>query len=555
MNRTNRLRPNWLLFLLWSLFINVFTLWVVDPLVEDYSILGVVALFCIGGIWVVSIPRQWRKKWLTFTLFAVFLGTGFNSLSFFPPGHRLTWTILMSIAMIIAAFWYARIRVLPMVLSAILLAVCNMWMPFEDWTLLTHFKISYYGKAGLNPMDMPSLPMVVTTRANGTKAIVTLSSYTETKSDVEQAVSTAGVTANDLHNVIQSFNHRYTLIEVGLHDGKFTEAPANPNDLSNLNPVGLYSSFFPMSVAHWAVQSNGNVLQYTVPTLTPLQSEQLTNDAADYPANLLALSETVQSKNTAHWNSLLTQLGVSAKRGLQVESGRLTGEWNGRVIDVPVQSTTLIGTGSFTAPGRQQALLEGANRLQVVDLDTGSGQLVSTFVGSLSSPLSDDIRIGPIDNSGQDVIFVNESPAFILKASASGNWSTLYTAPANSSLRFEGTAVFGSDKTPEIITDDPSYMRPTPIRFLSSYTYRNGQLIRNWRVYRTNVVNVYPVQFANNRPTQLVLSIYNEGKFFILSRHFIPVVPITSGLFALSVLIGFILRIRKGGKRNASSRA
>ncbi len=547
-------RVDWILYLLWALFINMCNIWLIGPLVEDYSILGVISLFVILGIWLISIPPKWRKKWITFTLFAIMLGTGYSSLSYYPTGHRVVLTIVISVLLIVLAAWVGKVRILSLVFGALVLIAGNWWLPFSDWTFLSHFSVAYYGKLGLNPADMPSLPVVPVPTSNGKNVLITLSLMPETTQDVQTSVAAAGSTPNSLHDVIQSFDHRYEVMEITYQNGKFVRVPAKPSDIARLNPIDLVSTFFPMEEARWSVE-NGKVIQYTVPTITAQQYAQISNDAANYPSNALAMAEQVQEANMRNWDELLAKLGITPTHQLSVANGILHGTWNGHDIHVAVNSTALVATGSFTSPNAQQALLEGANRLQIVDLNSGSGKLVSTYVGSATSPVSSDIRVGAIDNSGREAIFVNDAPAFILQASAHGPWKTLYTAPPNSSLRFEGSAVWGSDKTPEIITDDPSLLRPTPTRFLTSYTYRDGQLYRNWRVYHTNVVNVYPVRFQPNGKMYLAFTIYNQGKFFILSRQFIPVVPITASLLGLSVLIGFILRMRMGGQKRAESKS
>lgn len=554
MRRMNRFRIDWLLFLAWALFINLCNLWLIGPLVQDYSILGVVALFIIAGVWFASIPPRFRKKWLTFTVYSILLGTGIDSLTFYPTGHKIAWMVIMSVAMMVAAFAYARIRLLSLTVAALGVILCNLWLPYEDWTLLSHFRILYYGKAGLNPADMPSLPMVVVPTKDGQHVLVTLSNFKESKDSVLQAVQAAGRSPNDLHNVVESLGHRYQLVEVAEQNGKFALSSVRPSDLAAMDPAALFSSSFPMRVADWTVDQ-GKVIQYSSASNTASELTKLTNNPADYPSNLLAASEHVMDLNLAHWSDLLKTLGVSRSQGLSVTGGMLSGTWNGHTISLPVAATEVVATGSFTSAHASEALLEGANRLQIVNLTDGTGALVSTYVGSVNSALTDDIRVGPVDATGQDMIFVNGSPAFILRASATGAWQDIYTAPPQSSLRFEGSVAFGQDKTPEILTDDPSLMRATSIRFLTSYTLRDGQLVRNWRVYHTNLVNVYPVQFTPSGPTDLVLSVYNQGKFFVLSRHFIPVVPLTSGLLGLSVAIGFVIRLRKGERRHATTRA
>lgn len=99
---------------------------------------------------------------------------------------------------------------------------------------------------------------------------------------------------------------------------------------------------------------------------------------------------------------------------------------------------------------------------------------------------------------------------------------------------------------PEIITDDPSYIRNSPVRYFTSYTYRDGQLVRNWRVFKTNLVNVNAVQFTPGGPQYIVASNYGTGELFVLKRHRWPVVPAASVLLGITIISGWWLRLKAG---------
>ncbi|MBX5436739.1 MAG: hypothetical protein IRZ33_05915 [Alicyclobacillaceae bacterium] len=546
MKRSTRLRLEWIPYLLWAVFVNACNVWLITPLAQDYAVLGILAIFFVVVAWLTSVPAAGRRKWIPFTLFSLFAGQGFSSIAYYDWPSRVKLSLVIGLGLILVARVFASIRWSALVSSAAALWLANLYLPLADWSFFTHFRVAYYGRENVLPSDILALPFATVRTADGRMAIVTLTRAKENHTDVEAAVSAAGATPDDLAQVVGSFGHRYTLVEVSLKDGKFVQTPAPPAAVAQIDPNQLVSTFFPFARAYWAVE-HGQVIQYMANSLSAVQLARLANAPAGYPANVLALAKRTEQQELADWGHLLDELGVTPSvAGLSVRDGRLTGVLAGRRVDVPVQTSAVIGVGSFTKPGTREVLLEGANELEIVSLDTPGGQVVSTYHGSADHPLPNDIRFGPIDNSGRDVIFVNAAPAFILKASATGPWQVVYEAP-NTSFRFEGSVRWPPDQTPEIISDDPSYVRNVPTRYFTSYTYRSGELYRNWRVYHTNVVNVEPIQFDPHGPTYIVAAVYSTGKFFILQRHFVPVVPITAVVLGLVIVSGWVIRIRRRG--------
>jgi hypothetical protein len=540
-----RLFFEWLLFIAWVLFVNAVDTWLITPLVEDYAIEGTVVVFVIVLLWLTSIPKTWRKKWISFTLFGLLLGQGLSDISSYPLHTRIPLGLLMCVGLLIVTYWFSKLRFSTLVVSTLTVVIVNSALPISEWPFLTHFDVVYYGRMNFDPADMSSLPLTVVDTGHG-QAVVTVNNVKENRVQFEKNAENALDTPDALSNYLHAYRHRYTLIEVTEQGSHFTVKPASPDVVAKINPDKLVGAFFPFTRAYWTVSGN-QVLQYMTPAETPRNFMLMSMFPADFPSNVSGLAVQTDNRERANWQSLLDTLGVASPApSFKIENGVLTGNFGNRTIHVPVHATHVLYEGSFTAPNAHELLVQGVNRLQVISLDEGSGRVVADYQGTVNMPLVNDIVIGHIDNTNRDAIFVNSSPAFILEATTSGPWKTLYTAP-NPSLRFEGSIQFAGDRTPEIITNDPSFVRDTPTRYFSSYTYRDGQLYRNWRVYRTNVVNVHTVQFEQGGPSYLVASIYSTGKFVVLKRHYWPIVPMTSGLLTLVVLCGWVIRFRNRG--------
>lgn len=549
MRRLRYVWSEWLLFILWALLVNAVNVWFIGPLVQDYTILGVCSVFAMAALWLTSIPARFRRRWISFTIFSMLLGSGLASLAFYPLLRRIELGFLMALGLFLIAWLFGKIRISSLVLTIIALVGANALLPVTEWPFLTHFKVTYHGKADLLPTDLSALPFDVITTQSGKHEIVTLENQLETKAQIQQAISAAGSYPDELKNVIRGFHHRYELVVISDQNGRFSQHPASPAEIAEVNPNQLMESIFPFDRAYWAVE-NGHVYQYSVPTATPQQMTVLANAPAAYPSSVLSLAEATENAEMNDWKKVLQTLQVHPDIApFAIQGGFLNGSFHGHTIHLPVDSAVILAEGSFTGRGTHQLLLEGANELQIVSLDVAGARITTTYRGPAASPLPNDIRTGFIDNSGKQAIFVNDVPAYILQANAQGVLKRVYTAP-NESLRFEGSAAFAKGQAPEILTNDPSFMRDAPTRYFTSYTYSHGQLIRNWRVYHTNVVNVHTVQFEPNGPTYVVAGIFATGKFLVLERHYLPVVPVTAGLLALSVVIGWVLRWRsRGGER------
>ncbi|MCF8564729.1 hypothetical protein LLE49_08310 [Alicyclobacillus tolerans] len=539
MNKPKVRAVQWLWYLFWALFVNACNRWIIAPLVQDFAMLGVLADMAIVLVWLTTIPKASRKRWISFTIFSLLLGQGLSSIAFYGLADRVLVGALMTVGLFVIAWWFGRIRVLPLVLATAALIVANAVLPESDWPFLTHFRVAYDTKLSVQPSDFPALPMAVIATPGG-HAVVTVDQYKMSQKDFAAAALNAVKSPEALQNFLQNYKHLYRFVTISEHNGHFSQHDSTPQELAEVKLNDLLSTFFPFNQASWSVIGK-QVVQYMSPSGSASLLMNMTNHSASLPKSIVDFSDQVEQQELQDWRQALTSIGAQPSiPALSIVGRRLQGQVDGHRIDVQVSDSQILGFGSFTAPNVHQVLLEGENRLDVVSLDQGHGKLVSTYHGSADMPLPNDIVIGPINASGTDAVFVNTQPAYILTASGT-NWKKVYQAP-NQSLRFEAALKWSKDKAPEIITDDPSYLRNSPTRYFTSYTYRNGQLYRNWRVYETNVVDVHPVQFETNGPHYIVAAIYSTGKFLVLRRQFVPVLPITVGLLIVTALGGWLLR-------------
>ncbi|QSO49545.1 hypothetical protein [Alicyclobacillus mengziensis] len=536
-------RLSWLGYLLWAVFVNVCNEWMIRPLLLDYAVLGLVAVVAIVLVWLLSIPKQYRRRWIGFTIFSLILGSGAGSALNQPSLRSGAIVVVMTLGLMVLAYFMTKVRWAHLLTGAVIIILANIWLPITLWPFLTHFRVTYQTSLPLQPGDFPTVPLEVVNTASG-QEVVTLKKVKESPTNLDKLALSATNSSNALENVLRNYNHRYALVALSQNGGRLQLHSLSPQAARTVDPLSLVTTFFPAIRAYWAAEHN-QVIQYMVPAASPRVMSEVGVAPGNLPVNLIDMGQQTEKREAADWQSMLQPYGgPQSTAPFTVQNGRLTGVWNGQNIAIPVTGGRVIGTGSFTGPNLHQVLVEGPNFLEVVSLDHQS--VVSIYHGNVWNPLSNDIVTGPINSSGQDVVFVDSSPAQILQPTTTSNWKLLYTAP-NPSLRFEASIQYPGHGAPEIITDDPSYMRDTPTRYFTSYTYRNGQLVRNWRVYETNIVNVHPVQFQKSGPTEIVAAIYGTGHILVLKRHWLPLLPASVVILGLVVLGGYVMRI--SGKR------
>ncbi|WDL97375.1 hypothetical protein [Alicyclobacillus sp. ALC3] len=531
----------WLGYLLWAVFVNAVNVWILTPIVEDYGILGVVGVVLISTVWLLGLPTSSRRRWVIFTMFALLVGQGLSDMANSPSLRAVALAVVMCLGLIALAAWVGKVRMRHLVVTAVAMSAISAWLPFSEWPYFTRFVIVSSGNLPVSSTDFQSLPLAAVQTPQG-QAVVTVKKVRETTTGFTQRVMNATASTDQLQNVLTSYNHLYELVSLSGSNSRVGLRKPTPQELSAVNPITLDPQF-PFTLAHWSV-SGGRVYESFTPVLTPDQIAKVGLNPTAMSSELVVLSKQVQLEEQSNWDQVLSELGVSPRStGLQVVHGVLQGTSNGLSVHVKTGEGQVIGFGHFTNLQMNQVLFEGLNTLKVISLANG-GAVVATYQGNAAHPLSTDVIIGALDASGRNVVFVNSSPAIIIQANSNGTWKQVYQAP-NRSLRFEASVLFSGDKVPEILTNDISLMQPSTIRYFTSYSYQNGSLVRNWRVYRPGIAKVIPVQFSPTaRVPDLLATVSGTGKFVVLKRHDIPVVPIASVLLALIIAGGYALRLR-----------
>ncbi|MFD1674740.1 hypothetical protein [Alicyclobacillus fodiniaquatilis] len=533
-------------YIAWGVFVNALSVWVIGPLVQDLAIYGVVIVMAIICLWFTSIPQNARRRFVSFTVFSLLLGQGLSNLAFDSMLKSLGIGLILTVGLFIAALWFGRVRFIPLVLATIAVVLANTALPFNNWPFLTQFRIVQHGRLHIDPHDMEAAPFGVVNTPTG-EALLTQTSYVPSKALLEQLVDQATNSPDALANVLATAQGEYGFVELKMVNGHVKRVTPSIQDLAKANPLQFIKSFFPFQLAHWYV-ANGQIAQYMSPYMTSNQAVETALYPTTYAQTMQALTNQAVKEEESNWNSVVSQLGGTPKpSGWQLDNGHLVGTYQGQKFSLAVKASSVVGEGDFTATGTHQVLLVGDNELDVVDLD--QKKVVATYKGTQANPVPNDVVFGPLAHGGRDAVLVNASPAYILTVASNGRWQRVYQAPS-ASFRFE-TVLDTGKGAPQIVTDDPSMVRNAATRYFTAYHYVNGQLERDWRVFRTNVVNVTPITWQSGGPEDLAVSIYGSGQYLILQKSNFPVLPTAVIVFGLLIVAGWVIRIRqaKGGKR------
>ncbi|MCL6625831.1 hypothetical protein [Alicyclobacillus shizuokensis] len=519
--------------LAWSLFVNLVDEWLVRPLVQDLAVIGVLVVLLMVWLWVFAIPRQRRRWWLVFSLFSLCACQALASFASLPLGRRLLTTAISMAILAAAARCIGRVALSLLLGSMVVLAAANAWLPENLWPLLTHFRVLAAGTLTVDNGNYPVLPLDVVKTEHG-EVVLTVTEWPDARfgssaAAYRQAVKSGKLPADHLV---------YQYVQLAPENGRIDVRPATAQELAEVQPTELGGAFTPFDRSTWAVVG-GRLLQYTIRTQSSAGAVDVALQLAQYAPELAQLTVQANQDEWKDWSESLRKAGAAPVVPWRIDNGVLSGKWRGRTVHVRVEAQFVISSGSFTRPGAHELLLGGSNLLQVVSLSGSRPHVVASLHGALANPIGEAMQVGPIGTADKDVVFVNASPAYILSFTRDGHARRIYTAP-NDDLQFLASIRTAPGTAPEILADDRSAVCSSSTTYLTSYTYRDGQLYRNWRVFESGIENVRQVQFFPEKPPYLVAAVAGSGAYVVLARHFWPLQPALVVAWLL-VLAGFIV--------------
>ncbi len=541
--------PFLIVYALWAvLFYQLtFTAWTLE-----YSMLGVLFVLAASVAFIYAFPRGDRKVVIRFTLFSVMTSVGIASFASEPLVWRIIdFVVFLVLALILGGFLVGvKTRRLFVVIIAITLL--QVWVPLGDLSTLAYFDIRYIGHLASPDSQVPSLPVVAMpdpTRP-GLQEIITLRGHRPVKSEAQDLIDMANANpaqATSILNALKELQNSYDVIAIRPGRLRLITHYATTQELSQLPFSSLGLVDFPFTTTHFLNVAN-HTRMYLSLSAGPGSLLSMLLSPGTVATSIADLSLQTVTAEQRNWQSV-TGHSVDQTDGLSIQNGYLTGTFNGVSVHFRTAGVAVLGVHHMLPPsvgGGSQAVVEGNNTIQVVALPPAKPHVIATMHGSYLHPLTMDVVFADLTGSHQDALLVNTVPAQIFQLSATGSWQRLWVS-GRDSFRFE--TAFKRPGGDLLIVNSPSLMNAAKTRYLGGYLYRNGQLVRVFRVYHGNFVDLHTVHVSSASQTELLTSVYSHQEIMLLGPQVLPWLLLVEVGYGLALIVGIVRRVK--GRRSA----
>lgn len=231
-----------------------------------------------------------------------------------------------------------------------------------------------------------------------------------------------------------------------------------------------------------------------------------------------------------------------------IQNGELTGNYDNQPFRTTTDATKILDTMKLS-DGREGLIVLGEH-LAVLTVDANGNvqeayQLDRKQINGLATS---DVIVADIDHDQADELLIANTPSYILKPMAQGNWQILWVSEnseddLDKSFRFSNFASVGTQEQPEIIAKSKSWVSQHGLRYLTGYQYTPEGLEQTWRIYLP-LINVQTGDIDGDGENEIVAEIYNTHHLLVFERHNIPVLPLVILLFTGLVGYGLVRRFR-----------
>lgn len=538
----------YLLLVLYTWFLISLYQLVVIPLALDLSWLGLLMIAAGALLGFFAIPRRWRRTFTLLSLLILFLCYGVNSIY----GDSLGWWIVEFPVLFLLFGWLAsrlgkirwRKTLTVLLATALFLAI----IPLGSLPFYGRFAI-VDNSGGLN--RHPLFPLYPLVQHNG--SLYTLGELPNTSPGAKQeekqqqeeeqalqAINEGDFPANsrlarflpqnwfglrtvDPQTVADRIKKQVEQADVLRFsaDNQYRAEGALPAQVRSLPFSSLGLAGFPYYISNWGVEQ-GTVKQQFTPVDAP--QKVLTNFFDPLSLTLTMDQRARQS---------LAQSRSNWEKSFSLPHRR-----------APLRDAVLLGQGQFLPGYSVQLVVEGNNEIRLVNAQNPAGPALAVYKGDWQEPLSSDVLIADVDGDGRDELLLNTTPAKIIKLQPDRTWTTLWQS-GRDTFRFE-FATSGQDGKTLLITNDPSAWSGQDTRYLSAYTYQNGDLQRIWRIFKENLVFPQPLS-ADTWAVQM----YDQQQFFLLKPLPTSAAPLLGGLYLLLLLGGYGYQLLRRGEKHA----
>ncbi|MHB1628992.1 MAG: hypothetical protein ACYCVB_11585 [Bacilli bacterium] len=547
-----------LLRLLTTPFLIVYALWAVlfyqlafTAWTLEYSVLGVLFVLIASVAFIYAFPRGDRKVVIRFTLFCVMTSVGIASFASEPLAWRvIDFIVFLALALILGRFLISvKTRRLFFVIVAITLL--QVWVPLGDLSTLAYFDIRYIGHLASPDSQVSSLPVAAVSdpARPGLQEIVTLRGHAPVKSEAQSLINLAN--ANPAHaasilSALKNLQRSYDVIAVRPGRLRLVTHYATAAELKQLPFSSLGLVNFPFTTSHFLTVAN-HTRMYLSLSASPGTLLSMLLSPATVATSIADLGLQTAATEQRNWRNV-TGHTVDQTAGLAIQNGYLTGVFHGAPVHFRTGGVAILGVHRMLPPSVSsgyQAVVEGNNTIQVVALPPAKPRVIATLHGSYLHPLTMDVVFADLTGNHQDALLVNTVPAQIFQLSPAGAWQRLWVS-GRDSFRFE--TAFKRPGGDLLIVNSPSLMNAAKTRYLGGYVYRSGQLVRVFRVYHGNFVDLHTVHVTSTSQPELLTSVYSHQEIMMLGPQVLPWMLLVEAGFGLTLIVGVVRRFK--GRRS-----
>lgn len=519
------------------------------PLVLDLSYWGVMLVTVLVLLMIWSIPPRLRRNVMIYSLLFLFMDRAFYQIE--GSDWSLLTVILATIPVLLVvwltAWGYGKLPRRAIVILLLTGIATTLWIPRNEVPILSHFFLKWKSEPVFEGKIFDYFPLTVyDIDRDGTEEIITLGNAEEKKKALE------GMSEEEL----LERDRDYRLTEENLYPYVFKWNGKEMERLDTeeyalktvLDVLPKDDPAFPYYAWELTEESQRSVL-------TPLIDRQMLAEGmmqfgtAPYRAmslNIENISRQLQLRDGV-LDRVLQVENHPDLHDIQIKDGEVSGYLKDQFFRVPTSATKIID--GLKWGGGQIGLLVLGNDLELITIDeNGNAELTHVLSRKmLKNIASSDFSVADADGDGDHEVFISSSYSRIVKPLPAGEWEILWTA-TDTNFRFADVTAGDSGDKNELITLDQSAVIIHPdrfhLRFLTGYEWDPELgLKRNWRTF-LSFIHVNAADVDGDGKEEIVASIYNTHKIYVLEKHSYPVEEILWGATLGLIIFGWTRRVR-----------
>lgn len=518
-----------ILTVLFSLYMFVLYELAFIPAILEWSVYGVALVLSLTGLLIWSVPTVGRRQAAVLGITFLLAVRALDSIRSYPSVREFfsglfIFILLLVIGKILGRFSIRRYFVVFMVailLTSILdLSQTRLWTEFiVKWESPTLYK-------RLGTIDF--FPVVLAdVNGDGSKEIITQQNIKEAEEEKEKILE-----SGTKYDILEKEGNNFAVY--GWNGDTFTEFTPdryNPEKLKAALPVDYQG--YPFYETINRLNDSEGIEQQMNPLVKRAELVEKSTSFVSFPFEMLKLNQT----------NLESRLKSQAALSLPSPSS-VVAEGN-LVPGPPTEEVIIDHILSVRESGKDKQPLGTIDEKMVAEIGTS------------------EVIVGDVDRDNTDELMLTSETSRILKIGKNGQWQVLWTSIDSldekarfQKFRFEDFAPLGKDKNPQIIALSKSYVRDNPTRYMTGYTYRDGALHQEWRVF-TGLINLRAGDVDGDGENELVGYMYKAHRIFVLKRHHLPVTAAIYVITAGLIMLGFIRQrqhrksLLSGGEQNA----